>query len=432
MLAFLGFLTIILLLALVMTKRTSPVVALIVVPIITAIIGGLGSEVATYMTDGIKGIAPTGVMFIFAILFFGILTDAGTFEPIINRILKIVGKDPVKIAIGTAILAMMIHLDGSGAVTFLVTVPAMLPLYDALGMRRTTLATIVALSAGTMNIVPWGGPTLRAASALSVPVTELFNPMLVPVICGLAFVIFVAFRLGKKEKARLGDLDHIEVNHDNREVEEEKQKLHRPKLVTFNIILIIVAIGVLISGKLPPHVVFMLAFTISLIVNYPDVKDQRARIDAHAKAALMMASILFAAGVFTGILKGSGMITAMAEVAVMAIPQGLGKQIPVITGVLSMPASLLFDPDSFYFGVLPVLSSTAGEFGVEALTVGRAAIIGQMTTGFPVSPLTGSTFLLIGLTGVDLGEHQKKTIPYAFLTSIVMLVVAVVLGIIPL
>jgi CitMHS family citrate-Mg2+:H+ or citrate-Ca2+:H+ symporter len=184
-----------------------------------------------------------------------------------------------------------------------------------------------------------------------------------------------------------------------------------------------VAIGVLISGKLPPHVVFMLAFTISLIVNYPDVKDQRARIDAHAKAALMMASILFAAGVFTGILKGSGMITAMAEVAVMAIPQGLGKQIPVITGVLSMPASLLFDPDSFYFGVLPVLSSTAGEFGVEALTVGRAAIIGQMT---------GSTFLLIGLTGVDLGEHQKKTIPYAFLTSIVMLVVAVVLGIIPL
>lgn len=432
MLAFLGFLTIILLLALVMTKRTSPVVALIIVPIITATIGGLGSEVPTYMTDGIRSISTTGVMFIFAILFFGILTDAGTFEPIINKILKIVGKDPVKIAIGTAILSMMIHLDGSGAVTFLVVVPSMLPLYDALGMRRTTLATIAALSAGTMNLVPWGGPTLRAASALSIPVTELFNPMLIPALSGLAFVIFIAFRLGKKERTLLGDLEHVEINNDNREIEEEKARLHRPKLFIFNILLIIFAIGILISGKLPPHVVFMVAFIISLVVNYPDVAEQRKRIDNHAKAALMMASILFAAGVFTGILKGSGMIAAMAEFAVGAIPQGLGKQIPVLTGVLSMPASLLFDPDSFYFGVLPVLSSTAAEFGIDSLTVGRAAILGQMTTGFPVSPLTGSTFLLIGLTGVDLGEHQKKTIPYAFATTIFMLIVAVVLGIIPL
>ena len=65
----------------------------------------------------------------------------------------------------------------------------MLPVYDALGMQRSTLATIVALAAGTMNIVPWGGPTLRAASSLNVPVTELFNPMLVPVLVGLLFVI---------------------------------------------------------------------------------------------------------------------------------------------------------------------------------------------------------------------------------------------------
>ncbi|MBN2883903.1 MAG: citrate transporter, partial [Clostridia bacterium] len=172
------------------------------------------------------------------------------------------------------------------------------------------------------------------------------------------------------------------------------------------------------------------AFTVALIVNYPNVKDQRERVDAHAKAALMMASILFAAGVFTGILKGTGMITAMAEVAVSAIPVSLGARIPLLTGLISMPASLLFDPDSFYFGVMPVLASTAGQFGVNAVDVGRAAILGQMTTGFPVSPLTGSTFLLIGLTGVELGDHQRKTIPYAFMTTIVMLVVAIIMGVI--
>jgi CitMHS family citrate-Mg2+:H+ or citrate-Ca2+:H+ symporter len=367
-------------------------------------------------------------MFIFAILFFGILTDAGTFKPIINTILRIVGKDPVKIAIGTAVLAMLIHLDGSGAVTFLVTIPAMLPLYDALGMRRTTLATIVALSAGTMNILPWGGPTLRAASALEIEVTELFNPILVPVVCGLAFVIFIAYILGKSERKHIKEVEediNVEI-----EVDEKKLSLERPKLVIFNMILIVVAIATLITGKLPPHSVFMLAFTIALIVNYPNVKDQRERVDAHAKAALMMASILFAAGTFTGILKGTGMIKAMAEVAVAAIPTSLGARIPLLTGIISMPASLLFDPDSFYFGVMPVLSSTAAQFGVDPISVGRAAILGQMTTGFPVSPLTGSTFLLIGLTGVDLGDHQKRTIPYAFLTTIVMLAVSVIMGVI--
>ncbi len=428
MLALLGFLTIVVLLALVMSKKTSPVVALIVVPFIAAIIGGFTADVAKFMTDGIKSIAPTGVMFIFAILFFGILTDAGTFKPIINTILKLVGKDPAKIAIGTAILAMLVHLDGSGAVTFLVTIPAMLPLYDALGMRRTTLATIVALSAGTMNILPWGGPTLRAASALNVDVIELFKPMLIPVLCGLAFVIFIAYMLGKQERKHMKEVEgDIEFNL---EVDEKKLALERPKLFLFNILSIIVAIVVLILGKLPPHVVFMLAFTVALIVNYPNVKDQRERVDAHAKAALMMASILFAAGTFTGILKGTGMITAMADVAVAAIPASLGARIPLLTGIIAMPASLLFDPDSFYFGVMPVLSSTAAQFGADALNVGRAAILGQMTTGFPVSPLTGSTFLLIGLTGIDLGDHQRKTIPYAFLTTIVMLVVSVIIGVI--
>lgn len=422
MVAALGFITIIVLLAVIMLKKMSPLVALISVPVITALIGGHGLNIGKYINDGVKSIAPTGTMFIFAILFFGILTDAGTFQPIIDQILKIVGKDPIKIAIGTAILAMIVHLDGSGAVTFLVTVPAMLPLYEALGMRKATLATIVALGAGVMNILPWGGPTIRAATSLKIPVTELFNPLLIPVLAGILFVLFVAFKLGRDEKIRIGNIEDINIDTNNLGEKKESRNF------IVNILTIVVAIVVLVSGKLSPTVVFMIAFCISIVINFPSVKEQKERVDAHAKAALMMASILFAAGAFIGIMQKSGMITEMSTVIVKTIPQSLGSYMAVITGVISMPASLLFDPDSFYFGVMPVLATTAQEFGSSAIAVGRAAILGQMTTGFPVSPLTASTFLLVGLTGVELGEHQKKTIPYAFLTTIVMLIVAIVTG----
>lgn len=422
MVAALGFITIIVLLAVIMLKKMSPLVALISVPVITALIGGHGLNIGKYINDGVKSIAPTGTMFIFAILFFGILTDAGTFQPIIDQILKIVGKDPIKIAIGTAILAMIVHLDGSGAVTFLVTVPAMLPLYEALGMRKTTLATIVALGAGVMNILPWGGPTIRAATSLKISVTELFNPLLIPVLAGILFVLFVAFKLGRDEKIRIGNIEDINIDTNNLGEKKESRNF------IVNILTIVVAIVVLVSGKLSPTVVFMIAFCISIVINFPSVKEQKERVDAHAKAALMMASILFAAGAFIGIMQKSGMITEMSTVIVKTIPQSLGSYMAVITGVISMPASLLFDPDSFYFGVMPVLATTAQEFGSSAIAVGRAAILGQMTTGFPVSPLTASTFLLVGLTGVELGEHQKKTIPYAFLTTIVMLIVAIVTG----
>lgn len=452
-LAILGFLTVVVMLVLIMTKKASPLVALIVVPVVTGIIScffiavvpegapegtqGVVDFLANFkslggMITGAKGIgsvAATGVMFIFSILFFGILTDAGTFRPIIKGILNLVGTDPIKIGIGTAILAAIVHLDGSGAVTFLIAVPALLPLYDALGMRRTTLATIVALSAGTMNILPWGGPTIRAATALGQEnVTSFFMPVLPAVLAGLVCVLVIAAFLGSLEKKRIGSVALAAAGQTEQELTEEQKALLRPHLFWVNIILIIAAILCLLFSGFAPAVVFMVFYVLATVINYPKVKDSKARVDAHAKEALMMCSVLFAAGCFTGIMQGTGMITEMADALISIIPNSLGKFFPLIVGVISMPASLLFDPDSFYYGVLPVLATTAEGFGVAGLDVGRAAILGQMTVGFPISPLTASTFLLVGLAGVDLGEHQKKTIPLAWLVSLIMVVVALITG----
>lgn len=432
MLAFSGFLTVGIILLLIMTKRLSTILALILVPTITALIVGSGLKVGNYIINGMKNVAPTAAMFVFAILFFGIMLDAGLFDPIIKGLLRIVKGDPARALLVCAILAILVHLDGSGAVTFSIVVPAMLPLIERMRIDKRALACVVALGAGTMNMVPWGGPTLRAATALNKPLTEIYNPVIIPQLVGLAMVLIISYFLGVKERQRIG---YVQFDHASSESEskmnEAKAKLARPSLIYVNAALVVLTLIVLIRGWLQPTVVFMLAFSIALLINYPKVSEQAERINAHAKSALLMASVLFAAGAFTGILKDTKMLDSMAKALVKMIPASLGSHLPLIIGILAVPLSLLFDPDSFYFGVLPVLGSAVAAYGVSETIVARAAILGQMTVGFPISPLTPSTLLLVGLAGIDLGEHQKFTFKWAWLVSLVMLVVAIVMGVIP-
>jgi CitMHS family citrate-Mg2+:H+ or citrate-Ca2+:H+ symporter len=344
-----------------------------------------------------------------------------------------VGTRPTRIVVGTALLALLVHLDGSGAVTFLVTIPAMLPLYTRLGIDRRILACVAAMAAG-VNFLPWTGPVLRSSAALHVPVSELFQPLIPVQIVGLAFVFFCAWMLGRREEKRLGlgrfqtTAEHIDVVP-QRVLTEQEAVLRRPRLFWLNLLLTTVVMAVMISGWVDPVVMFMVGTVLALCINYPNVDAQRTRIDAHAKTALTMASILLAAGVFTGIMQGTGMLKAMAEVAVAQIPAGHGKLIPMVVGFLSMPLSLLFDPDSFYFGVMPVIAEVGRSLGVDPLQVAQASLLGVHTTGFPVSPLTPATFLLVGLCKVELADHQRFTIPFLFAASVLMTLTALLLGV---
>lgn len=426
MLSLLGFLTIVVFLFLIITKRVSVIVALIMVPLVFAILGGFTTELGPMMLDGIRGVAPTGIMLGFAMLYFGLMNNAGLFDPIISRVLRLVKGDPLKIVMGTAVVALLTHLDGSGASTFLITIPALLPLYEKLGMSRLVLAGVTALGAGVMNLLPWGGPTARAGSALGVDPSIIFNPLIPALLAGIVWVLFAAYLIGKKERQRIG-IQNIEYDY-HTELSEEDKALRRPKLFWFNVALTVITLIALVKVWLPLPIIFMIAFAIALLVNYPDPKVQQERVNAQAMGMITIMSIIFAAGIFTGILTGTGMIDAMAATLVSIIPDGLGGSMGIIVALASMPLSLLFTPDAFYFGVLPIISQTAEMFGVAAVEIGRAAVLGQMTTGFPLSPLTASTFLLIGLSGVELGDHQRFTFKWAFGTTIVMTIVALLIG----
>ena len=421
MLTWLGLAAISVLLALILFRVTSVLVALTLVPIVAGIAGGFAAQLGSFAMDGLRGVAPTAALLAFAVVYFGVMHDAGLFDPMIRRVVRLAGRDPRRVVIGTAALATVAHLDGAGASTFMVTVPAMLPIYQRLGMDPLILTCTTAMAAGTMNILPWGGPATRAATALQVGVGELFNPLVVPTIAGVATVFVLAALIGTRAR-RAGDADCRPGDDPARAVDR------LPRLFWFNAVLTVITLTALVVEILPLPVVFLVACAVALLVNFPTARSQRERLEAHGHAAMVMVTTVLAAGLFAGIMTGSGMLTSMARDIVGVLPAAVLRHLPVLLAVTAMPLSLAFDPDSFYFGVLPVLATASQAAGASALEVGRAALLGQMTTGFPVSPLTPATFLLVGLAGVDLADHQRRAIPYLLAISLVMSTVALLSG----
>ena len=427
MLSLLGFATILVFLVLIMTKKLSVMTALVITPVVFGLLAGFSpKELGDFALAGIKQVAPTGVLLMFAVLYFATMLDAGLFDPVIAAIIKSVKGDPLKVILGTAILTMIVHLDGDGTATFMIVLSAFLPIYKQLKINRKILASIVALSVGPLHLVPWSGTSARAISTLKSDAVHIFNPNIPAIIAGIVWVLFVAYFFGQKERKRLGIIE-FEYNHKDN-LNTEQHQLRRPNLLIINAILTITLIIALTKGWLPAPVLFVIASMIALLVNYPKLADQQKVIKSHGTNIFLVSSMIFAAGIFSGILTGAKMIDAMANSLVALIPQQHASWLPTLTALTSLPASILFTPDAYYFGVVPILSQTATQFSIDPLEIGRAALLGQMTVGFPISPLTASTFLLVGLTEVDLGEHQRHTFFWAWGTTIVMTIMALLTG----
>lgn len=472
MLVILGFAMILTFMVLIMTKRLTPMVALIIVPTIFGLFAGAGLGLGDMVIEAIGSLAPTAALLMFAIMYFGIMIDVGLFDPLVRFIVRALGNDPAKIVVGTALLAGAVSLDGDGSTTFIVTTAAMLPIYLRLGMNPVVLTCVAGLANGTLNIVPWGGPTVRAASALGVSPTDIFVPMLPSLAAGLVIVFMFAWMLGLAERKRLAGVDLLDdgpmgvaagtsgggsIDHPltggmattfstsargrlatlvrpddtamaDTMLDPERETL-RPRLIWVNLVLTVAVMTLLVIDLVPLPYVFMVGTAIALLVNFPKLAQQSKEIVAHAPSIVGVVSMVLAAGVLIGVLNGTGMVTAMADWLVDIIPTELGPFLAVITGVLSIPMTFFMSNDAFYFGILPVLAESAANFGIEPVEMARASITGQ-----PVhlqSPLVPAILLLVSLASVNLGDHHKKVLWRAAIVSLVMLVVGVLVGTIP-
>lgn len=464
MLVALGFLMVATFMALIMTKRMTPLLALILVPTIFGLFTGAGFGLGDMIMDAIKDMSGTAALLMFAIMYFGIMIDVGLFDRLVAGIQKLVGNDPAKVVLGTSLLTAVISLDGDGSTTFIVVTAALLPIYQRLGMSPVVLTCVAGLTNGTLNIVPWGGPTARAAAALHVDAADVFVPMLPSLGIALVVIGLFAWQLGVSERRRLqrerpelwgtemgggnittptggaspkgGNLAVLEAvarkgdgtetaTMDGTVLDPNRETL-RPKTFYFNLVLTVAIMVLLVVDVLPLSYLFMVGTAIALVVNFPKVSDQVKMIAGHSSEIIAVVSMVLGAAVLTGVLSGTGMVDAMSQWLVAIIPDSLGPFMAVITGLISIPATFLMSNDAFYFGILPVLTEAGAHFGVPAVDMARASITGQ-----PVhmqSPLVPAILLLVSLSRVDLGDHHKKVLWRALVVSLVMLASGVLLG----
>ena len=429
MLAAVGFATVLIVLILILTKKSSPLVALIAVPTIACLVVGQGAQFGEYVVSGIKSISPTIAMFAFALVFFNYLIDIGTFEPIVQAALRFAKNSPAKIMIATIIISIVGHLDGAGSTTFILTVGAMLPIFKKLHLSPMYLIILCGMSAGIMNILPWGGPTMRVMTVFEAGASEVFAPLLIPMVVGLVSVCALGIYFGKMEQKRLAAAGIVMGEMDEAQ-QVAKAKNELGVRLYLNWILIIVAMTVMIAGYLDAAPTMMLACTAAFLINCRKKEDQDEIIAKFAPVVFNVVLVGLSTAIFTGVLSNAGFLDAMANAIVSIIPQSLGRYFTIVVGVLAFPMSFLFTPDAYYYSILPTLSTAASAFGVSALEVGQASLLGQMTVGFPFSGLNATSYMLPDMVGISFGDFQKKGIPYAYAVSLIMVLSAVICGII--
>lgn len=439
----------------IMKKKMSPFTALVLIPLafaLVAVLTGVVQDVniGTLVRQGLfgnnskdkltamKGTAETGVMLLFAILYFSLMLDSGLFDPITNKMIRYAKGDPMKVLVATAIVAAAVSMNGDGTTTTLICCSAFVPIYKKLDMKLMNLGVLVILQNTIMNLLPWGGPTARAMSVLGVE-ADILGYLAPGMVLSILYVIFfVARGMGKKERARLGikELTDAELDELTTISDPEVLAIRRPQNFWINAIMTLVLIGWLVAGsfidaiEVKPVVLFLIGTGLAMMINYPDLKTQSKRIGENAGDAVQVVLLVFGAGVFMGLFQGTGMAKALTDSIVHIIPQQLAGFWSLIIALISVPGTFFLTNDGFYYGVLIPFAEIGRQYHFTDMQMALASLMGQAF--HLLSPLVAFIYLLLRLTGLDMGEWQRESAKYAAVVFVIFVVTIVLMGHMPL
>lgn len=432
--------------AILMRGRHHPIAVMTLIPVAGALlVGSSFGDLAGYFSEGLSSVMNIVVMFIFAIIFFGIMQDVGLFDPVVRGLIRATRGKVMYAALGTAGIGIVAHLDGAGATTFLLTIPALLPLYKALHMSRYVLLTLIAIAASVMNMLPWAGPVGRAASVIEADPAQLWRHLLPLQMVAIVLVFVVAAILGASEQRRIarlrtradfrGDAGAVDVDAIAEEFMAARRAAHaeagyshrRGRIVTAaNIVLTFGLVAALLSGLLPPAPAFLIATSLALLVNFAGDEQQKC-LRRHAPNALTMAGVIIAAAMFLGVLNETGMLEQIALSLLAVLPSSVGPYLHIIVAYLGVPLELVTSTDAYYFSLLPIVQQAAATFGVSGIGVATALMIGAIIATF-VTPFAPALWLAIGLAEANMGRYLRFAFPIVWVFAIVLVTLGLFTG----
>lgn len=441
--------------------RTQPAITFILCPTALAVILIIGKwysfdDIAVMVRSGFSSTAPTAALFVFSILFFGIMNDTGMFDVIIRKLMSMVGVSVVGVAMVTAIISLVCHLDCNGASTFCILIPAMLPVYRRMHMRETTLLRICVVCMGAMNLLPWSGASLRTATVLAMEGSKLWRTLLPVQLFAVALSLGHAFLAGMQEKARGAGVKNLSADTGEQEMlveaKADGKDLARPNRFIVNILLTVAVIAMLTWNRFPGYYPTMLGTVAALFINYGfSASLHRKIINRHAAPALTMCVTMMGAAVLMGILTSSigsdgkvlpssmielpagaipSVMRCLAGLISGALPAALGKHLHLLLCALAVPLALSFDTDSYFYGMLPVMLGIGQAFGLEALPIAITMLILRLSATF-ICPMTAALLLATGMADVPIKNHIKASALYVWSFSFLCLLFAIFIGLVP-
>lgn len=383
------------------------------------------------------GVISPALTIMFSILYFDIMLGVGLFDPVAIFFIRKAKGDPLKVLLSTVMVASVVALNGDTTTTIIICTAAFISLYKQMNLKLSYLAIVIVAPIGIWNQLPWGGPTIAAATAQGVEVSDLFRALLPGLLAAQAAVILVAAYLGKKERRRLGYQPGLRsgISRENIEemlkaVRDKDPELKRPKCFLFNLILTFAALVLLIQGEIHGSIIFMLGSAIALVVNYRSVDLCTDRLEDLAPDVLPTVVVTMGAGIFSGVLSGSGMAAALANTIVGLIPTSLSTHMAPVYAVIAAPAICFLPQDAFYFGIASVIKEVMGQFGITPLQAAVASMVGQSFR--LVSPVIPALYMLCGETKLNFVDFQKEYTKYfGWVVLLVYLAAYGIAGVLP-
>lgn len=316
-------------------KKVPMQFTLCIVPVVCGLILGYPIKDVGDIAMGqiTKSLQSAGIMCLFAMIYFTMLSETGMFNTITRQLIKLTrGKVNVyMVMILTSLIAGIGMMTATVVTSYTIVFPAMMPLYKKMKFDRAAAMIIAQTAIAGMCFLPWGIAVVNSSVFANVDAMELSRRLIPVAICFIPAIVLQWVYFGIQHKRR--GLPMVVEWSDEEGSDEEENPLRRPKLFWINLLIFLAAIAALVTAAVPSYLVFIIASFLTIMIDYREPKDYQKMLNKAAGRFGGTLITLIRISVFLGSFNETGMVNALVAAGIVDLEtafSGFGNKIVVL------------------------------------------------------------------------------------------------------